>query len=93
TALGTENGYLTKDEISAILPRTLKVEAANDEKIVMTFPDVSAMLRHIRSTGVNALSRSVSAAATRSLMRDYPRTAAGNVELTYAPIYFIIKKI
>ncbi|MDE6485553.1 MAG: DUF452 family protein [Duncaniella sp.] len=91
--LGTESGYPSKEDIAAMLPPSLKVEAMSDGKIVMTFNDTAEMLRHIRSTGVNALSRTVSAASTRSLMRDYPRNAAGKVELTYDPIYFIIKKI
>ncbi len=91
--LGTGSGYLSALEIASLLPDTLKVTASREEIITMSFPDTATLLRHISLTGVNALNRTTSPAATRSLLRDYPRSADGSAALTYHPIYLIITRI
>lgn len=55
------------------------------------FPDVAALLRHIKLTGVNALGTGKAADALR-LMRSYPLSPSGEVVLTYNPVYLIIRK-
>lgn len=90
--LATGRKYPSVEEIIAMLPDDLEIVTAESESREMTFPDVTAMLRHISRTGVKALSRNTSPNDTRRLLRDYPRNSDGSVSLTYNPVYLIIKK-
>ncbi|MDE5786136.1 MAG: DUF452 family protein [Duncaniella sp.] len=92
TILASGKKYPSTEEITAMLPDDLEVVRSESELREMKFDDVTAMLRHISLTGVNALSRNASLADTRKIMHDYPRQTDGSVSLIYNPIYLIIKK-
>ncbi|MCM1520351.1 MAG: DUF452 family protein [Lachnoclostridium sp.] len=85
--------YPGKDALLTMLPESLKAETVEDEQIDMVFDTPADALRHIRLTGVNALSRSTSPSITRSILSNYPRHEDGKYHLTYHPIYLIIRKL
>ncbi|MBD5202532.1 MAG: DUF452 family protein [Bacteroidales bacterium] len=91
--LGTTSGYPSVEEIKAMLPDGLEVTHCTSESVSLPFPDPATMLRHISLTGVNALTRQSSTAATRAILREYPRQTNGTVLLTYNPIYLVIRKL
>lgn len=90
---GATPRYPSLDEVFAMLPPSLAVVKTEQTRITLDFDTAADVLRHIRLTGVNAVSRDFSTASTRSLMRDYPTTPDGRVTLTYHPIYLILRKL
>lgn len=81
--------YLSLEQLSESAEKSgLEVIAASSETTVLTFADAAAMLRHIKLTGVNG--NSSSTALAMKIMRAFP--TGQPVELTYNPIYLILKK-
>ncbi len=80
-------------DLTKAVPHGLEINLAVSELIPISFPDMLSMLRHIRKTGVNALSRNTSPKDTLTLIRDYPRDENGGVTLNYNPVYLILQKI
>lgn len=58
----------------------------------LSFASPLDALRHIRATGVNALSADASPARARNAMANYPTAPDGQVSLTYTPIYIILQR-
>ncbi len=50
-------------------------------------------LRHVKLTGVNALSSDNGGARAREVLRLYPAEADGSASLTYNPIYISLKRV
>lgn len=85
--------YYTTASISALLPDSLRAVHIADEEIRQRFTSVGDMLRHLRESGVNALSRTSSPATVRRVMSYYPKEADGSVTLTYRPLYLLLQKV
>ncbi len=103
-------GPETYREISAATGRTLRyptscqlIEAATgkmellvseEETITMTFATVADALRHIKHTGVNAISRDAGGSKDSiRLLRRYPLAPDGAAPLTYHPLHIVFKKL
>lgn len=81
--------YLSMQQLCDAAKKSgLEIIAASSETTVQRFTDASAMLRHMKLTGVNG--NSSSTALAMKIMRAFP--AGQPVELTYNPIYLILKK-
>lgn len=63
--------------------------ASHTRRKILRFTDPVKVFRHLKSTGVNALSAKES--LLRSLDR-YPREADGACHLTYLPIFIVLRK-
>lgn len=84
--------YPDKEALLSMLPDSLEAEIVDEEQIDMIFDTPADALRHIRLTGVNALSRYTSPAITRTVLSNYPKHEDGSYHLTYNPVYLIIRK-
>ena len=99
TALISTFGADNMRELSGIIP-TLPYPADGElpytvasENIQLHFDSPLDALRHMRHTGVNALSSRPSAAADAlRLARRWPRDTQGRFTLTYNPVYILITK-
>lgn len=81
--------YLSMQQLCDAAQKSgLEVIAASSETTAQRFADAAAMLRHMKLTGVNG--NSSSTALAMKIMRAFP--AGQPVELTYNPIYLILKK-
>lgn len=81
--------YLSEDSLRRIVPHTLEILELHSGLITKIFPEPIDALRHIHATGVSARH---SAKSLRRIIADYPRNADGKCELTYQPIYLIVRK-
>ena len=70
----------------------LTVTHLSDEIIGKRFESAHDVLRHIRATGVNAVSTTASTSRVRGILANYPLEADGTAILTYQPIYIIASK-
>lgn len=68
----------------------LEVLKAEEETIVLTFPTPAEALRHLKLTGVNALSKAATPAQIRRLIAQWPRNTAGEATLTFECKYLIL---
>lgn len=98
TALISTFGRNNMKELAGLAP-SLPYPAADelpdvvaDEEIRLEFPTAAEALRHMRLTGVNAVSQTISAADVLRLTRRWPRTPHGSYTLTYNPLYIKISK-
>jgi len=67
---------------------------AVDDTICQQFDSPRDVIRHLRSTGVNALSRRpIPTSQMRGILANYPLDSDGKATLTFNPIYCIIKKL
>ncbi len=80
------------EAVRAMIPDTLTEIMVHEERLTLTFPSATHALRHISLTGVNALHAPLPAGQTRRILNSYPLTPDGKAELTYHPIYLILKK-
>lgn len=73
---------------------TATVIDAIDDTICQRFDSPRDVLCHLRSTGVNALSRRpIPTSQMRGILSNYPLDSDGKATLTFNPIYCIIKKV
>lgn len=66
-----------------------EILACHTRRKMLNFPDPVKVFRHLKSTGVNALS--AKEPLVKSLDR-YPREADGSCRLTYLPIFIVLRK-
>lgn len=81
--------YLTADEWKKCVESTgLKVETAEQETIVLEFANGRDLARHLKKTGVNALTRThgTSIEGIKHLLD------SGRCHLTFNPLYLILRK-
>ncbi|MGM9844298.1 MAG: hypothetical protein ACI30S_08765, partial [Muribaculaceae bacterium] len=87
---GRSLDYHTLEQFVAMLPDSLHVLESKRETSKITFDNGRNLLKHIKMTGVNALSGTpLSYKKTISLMRQLDECP----HLTYRHIYLIIKKL
>ena len=61
--------------------------------LTLKFPSPAHVLRHLRDTGVNALStNNPRITMARSILNNHPRDTEGNCPLTYRPIFIIARR-
>lgn len=92
-ATGRSLSYPSPDVMVRAAERSgLTVTDCLSESLRMDFPDVRAALKHLKYTGVNALSDDDAAArsAAIKLMRSFPVQPDGSTALTYNPVYLIL---
>lgn len=87
--------YPSLDSLLSLLdPDSTEVFEAADDTIFQQFDSPCDVIRHLRLTGVNALSRRpIPPAQMRGILANYPLDADGKATLTFNPIYCIIKKL
>lgn len=81
--------YLNEQSLRRITPVEFEILELHSELIVKYFDSPLDILRHLKATGVNARSCRYN---VREMMRRYPRNDNGEYELTYQPIYLILKR-
>ncbi len=81
--------YLSEESLRRIVPPELEILELHSGLITKVFPEPIDALRHIQATGVNARHASKT---VQQILADYPRNAQGKCELTYQPIYLIVRK-
>ncbi len=70
----------------------LTINLIEADKEVLTFPTATDAIRHLRLTGVNALSEQTSPAKMRHLLNNWPKDNEGKATLTFCPIYMVLTK-
>lgn len=81
--------YLSEEALRRIVPDSLEILELHSGLITKTFADPIEVIRHLQATGVNARHSSKS---LRQILAGYPRNYNGECELTYQPIYLIVRK-
>lgn len=82
------------DAIRTFIPEGMQLKVAEEQTIEACFPDVLTMLRHLKETGVNAVSRG-SVTDIHRICSDYPRINEGSekVMLEYRPVFIVIQRM
>lgn len=72
----------------------LAVVESIESTSVEQFPSLTALMRHMRLTGVNALTRNsnTTAAPALRMLRRYPLAPDGTAPLTYRPVHMLLRK-
>jgi malonyl-CoA O-methyltransferase len=87
--------YVSAQDLAASLPPGMTPVAVTAHHIRLAFPDARAVLRHLRSTGVNA---QAGTPWSRKKLRDFEEAYRGKfgrgtaLPLTYHPVYVVAKK-
>lgn len=82
--------FMTSDQWRMSLPADAEITSF---RLSIDFPSVADMLRHIKLTGVNAVSTAAKATASAlGIMRNYPTGPDGSCSLIYEPIIIKILK-
>ncbi len=88
--------YLSVEELQALLSPGFDILHAEEEVISLPFPTPQAVLKHLKQTGVTGTEKRMwTRSRLQSFCKEYPTRfsdAAGNVSLTYHPIYIIARK-
>lgn len=92
TITGNSLPYLSVSQLSDAVPPSCTVLHASSSSLPVYFPSVSHMLRHLRLTGVNALSVPASVPMMRRIINHYPASPDGSCSLIYNPIYLIFTR-
>lgn len=92
---GISLNYKTENELTGLLEKYFTVKKHFSQKIVLNFPDLKSLLKHIQNTGVNAVS--ADNVLTKSLFlqaqNEYEKLRNVNgLPLTYYPAYFVAQK-
>lgn len=90
----TESGviplpYMSTGDYKKSAPETLEILELHDGLTAKLFNEPIDVVRHLRSTGVNARPTEVS---LPKILKLYPRDPQGRVSLTYNPLYIIMRK-
>ncbi len=81
--------YLGEQSLRRIIPIGFEILELHSELIIKQFSSQLDVLRHLKATGVNSRSSNCN---VREIMRRYPQNDNGKYELTYQPIYVILKR-
>ena len=88
--------YLSVEELQALLSPGFDILHAEEEVISLPFPTPQAVLKHLKQTGVTGTEKRMwTRSRLQSFCEEYTirfSDAAGNVSLTYHPIYIIARK-
>lgn len=88
--------YLSVEELQALLSPGFDILHAEEEVISLSFPTPQAVLKHLKQTGVTGTEKRMwTRSRLQSFCKEYTTRfsdAAGNVSLTYHPIYIIARK-
>jgi hypothetical protein len=76
-----------------MIPPSLHTLCFEEEERTLRFGSPLEALRHVKLTGVNALSSDNGGARAREVLRLYPAEADGSASLTYNPIYISLKRV
>lgn len=92
-ATGSTLRYPTTAQLTAAASESLSVLECVEETTQTFFSDIPDVLRHIRHTGVNAISRNIAGATSAvRLLRRYPLAPDGTAPLSYHTIFMVLKK-
>ena len=88
--------YPSIKELQALLSPGFDILHAEEEVISLPFPTPQAVLKHLKQTGVTGTEKRMwTRGRLQSFCEEYTTRfsdAAGNVSLTYHPIYIIARK-
>lgn len=88
--------YLSVEELRALLSPGFDILHAEEEVTPLPFPTPQAVLKHLKQTGVTGTEKRIwTRSRLQSFCEEYTAKfsdAAGNVSLTYHPIYIIARK-
>lgn len=82
--------YLSLDSLRRIVSEDFEILELHSGLITRVFNSPIDVLRHVQATGVNARQ---STKPLRQILADYPQSDQGRYELTYEPIYMILRKL
>lgn len=89
--------YPTLEEWHAMMPPSLQMVHAEEERVTLWFSSPTEVLHHLRETGVSGTEKRIwTRSRLNQFCQDYTQRfadKAGRVPLTYHPIYLIAKKI
>lgn len=85
--------YPTPETLMAMIPDGCRLIHFSTATHTVTFPTPADALRHVKLTGVNALSRRNGGNAARTVISGYPLDPDGKAPVTYQPIYMIFQKL
>lgn len=93
-ATGTALRYPTARQLLNAASEALETIECAETTAVTTFGNVAEVLRHIKATGVNAISRNtaLNSSAALKLRRNYPLAPDGTAPLTYHSITIVFRK-
>jgi len=86
--------YQSFEEVKSLIPSEYELLYAFEEQNTLQFPSAFDVLKHLKKTGVNGISKQT---WTRSKMEAFEQhyrslyKSRGGVELTYHPMYFILR--
>ena len=84
--------YPDMDTVGRMIPDGCRLLHFSSETHTLLFATPAEALRHVRLTGVNAVSRTASGATARTVLSAYPLTPSGEAPVTYQPIYVVFSK-
>lgn len=88
--------YLSVEELQALLSPGFDILHAEEEIVTLPFATPQAVLKHLKQTGVTGTEKRMwTRSRLQSFCEEYTTRfsdAAGNVSLTYHPIYIIARK-
>jgi len=86
--------YYSAYELQEMIADYFTVECLQDEKVQLHFNSPVEVLRHIKNTGVNAVSRTScwNRLKLQEFEMNYPRSEKNDFTLTYHPIILLAKK-
>ncbi len=85
--------YYSLQQLLSIIPKGFTTLCIEEGEIRQTFGNPMQALRHIKAIGGNSLSSTdTSIKMVNKILHEYPKSASGDIALTYHPIYLILRK-
>lgn len=81
--------YMSCDDYRKSVPESMELLELHDGIVTKVFNEPIDVVRHLRSTGVNARPSEVSLSR---LLKLYPLNQSGKAPLTYNPLYIVLRK-
>lgn len=81
--------YLSESSLRRIVPADMEILELHSGLIVKSFAEPIDVFRHLQATGVNGRR---SERPLSEIIASYPRAVGGRCELTYQPVYLLLRK-
>ncbi|MDE5665855.1 MAG: DUF452 family protein [Duncaniella sp.] len=91
--LDSRRHYPGANALRRMIPEGCTVTDLSTVTRTILFPTPAEAMRHVKLTGVNALSSKHGSISARTILTSYPLTPSGEAPVTYEPVYIVFKKI
>lgn len=91
--LNSRRHYPSVDALRRMLPDGCAVISLISGTRTILFETPAEAMRHVKLTGVNALSSRHGSISARAILTSYPLTPTGQAPVTYEPVYIVFRKI